>query len=76
MALYNILQNLGGYNTMKMVQKKANFLQHWVPTRHGNFYTWIMFGWLQLPNNYPSYDSTPPLKKIELGRWIPKNVFS
>ena len=57
---------------MKMIQKTANFLQHWVQTRHRNFYTWIMFGWRQLLNNYPSYDSAPPLKKIELARWIPK----
>ena len=72
MGLHNILRNLGGYNMMKMVRKKANFLQHWVPTRHGKFYNWIMFGWRQLPNNYPSYDPAPPLKKIELARWIPK----
>ena len=72
MGLQNVLQNLGGYNMMKMVWKRANFLQHWVPKRHGTFYTWIMFGWRQLPNNYPSYDSTPPPKKIELARWVPK----
>ena len=34
MGLHNILRKLGGYNMMKMVRKKANFLQHWVPTRH------------------------------------------
>ena len=31
-----------------------------------------MFRLHQLPNNYPSYDSAWPLRKIELGRWIPK----
>ncbi len=39
---------------------------------HDNFYNWIMFGWRQLPNNYPSYNSTGPLRKIELNGWVPK----
>ena len=72
MGLHNILRNLGGYNMVKIVHEKAIFLQHWVRTRHGNFHNLIMFGWRQLPNNYPSYDSAPPLKKIELARWILK----
>ena len=31
-----------------------------------------MFGWRQLPKEYPSYDSAGPLKPIELSRWVPK----
>ena len=31
-----------------------------------------MFGWHQLPTNYPSFDSAGLLRKIELSRWVQK----
>ena len=58
MDVNNILHNLGGSDTIKVIYKRENFLQHWVPTRHRNIYTWIAFGWRQLPSNCTSYDST------------------
>ena len=61
-----------GGDTIKLTHEKTNLLQYLVPTRHENFYTWMMFGWRKLLNNYPSYVSVGPLTKIELGRWIPK----
>ena len=73
MGLHNILQNLKGYNTMNLVQKTANFLQHWVSIRHKNFYTWIMFGWCQLPNNYPSYEFYTTTQENCTGQVDPKS---
>ena len=32
-----------------------------------------MFGWRQLPKEYPSYDSAGPLKPIELSQWVSKS---
>ena len=40
MGLHNFMNNLGGSDE-KTGTKKANLLQHWVPSRHNNFYTWI-----------------------------------
>ena len=45
----------------------------WVSTRHDKFYTWMSFGWHQSPNNYPSFDTTGPLRKIDsILTWRPQ----
>ncbi len=72
MGLHNLIQNIKDFDMVKLIRKKANFLQHWVPSRHDKFYTWMMFGWRPLPNVYPSFDSAGPLNKIDLSRWVPK----
>ena len=61
MGLNNLMNNIQGSNKVKLGQKKANILQHWLSSGHNIFYTWMMFGWCQLPNDYPSYDSAGPL---------------
>ena len=40
----------------------------WAP----NF--WIIYGWRELPNHLPSYDSDPTSDDIMLSRWVPKCI--
>ena len=58
---------------MKSIRHRAKSVENWVHTRHKSYYTWSMFGWRQLPQGYPSYDSAVRLKPIELSCWVPKS---
>jgi len=60
------------YDTMKSIHRRAKSVENWVHSRHKSYYTWSMFGWRQLPQGYPSYDSAMSLKPIELSCWVPK----
>ena len=51
------------YDKMMFVHQRACSVKNWVHSRHKSFYVWMMFGWRQLPKEYPSHDSAGPLNQ-------------
>ena len=72
-GVHYLVQTPEIYGKMMFVQKQAYSVKNWVNSRHKSFYVWMMFGWRQLPKEYPSYDSAGPLKPIELSQWVRKS---
>ena len=72
-GMQHLLQTPETHEAIKFVYRRACNVGNWVYSRHKAYYAWLMFGWRQLPQEYPSFDSAGPLKPIELSRWIPKS---
>ena len=49
---------------------KAMQVQHYVTTRHQSFYLWMFYGWRELPNDYPAYDSSGTNSIHNATKWI------
>ena len=49
-------------------------IKNWVISRCYSYYTWIIYGWKDLPYHFPSINSSRDPQEIILSRWVSRSV--
>ena len=73
-GIRTILENSHSYQIVNHIYQKFLKIKNWVPSRHYSYYTWIIYGWKELPHHFPSFNSSKDPREISLRKWVPRSV--
>ncbi len=73
-GIWAILQNQETNSLINYIYQRFLKVKNEVTTRHYSYYSWMIYGWREIPSNFPSTNSSSAPWKVILSRWIPRSV--
>ena len=59
-----ILENDDTNSLENYIYQRFLKIKDWTITRHYSYYSWIIYGWKQIPSHFPSFNSSSDPRKV------------
>ena len=63
-----ILENDDTNSLVNYIYQRFLKVKDWAITRHYSYYSWIIYGWKQIPSHFPSFNSSSDPRIVILCR--------